>query len=205
MNKFSATVVIGCDLSTTQMAETLRAILEQFSLRVFVIRLYHKKHIEDFLAGDIPNCDYTILCCHGMGERDEDAQIMLKCIHNTTGDDTRKDGWEEFSLVLKPSDIDRYLQRPQGTFINLACGGGREVWAKAFLDAGYKSYIGATRDYVDMNASVLFIAGFFYHLLMPSCDYTDKSFTSSEAVQEAAAMDKHYDWGTQLFRYYERF
>jgi hypothetical protein len=62
---------------------------------------------------------------------------------------------------------------------------GREPLARAFLEAGYDGYVGATEDYVDGDSALLFTIGFFYHLLADERDYAPRTFTDREAAERA--------------------
>ena len=78
----------------------------------------------------------------------------------------------------------------------------REPLARAFLEAGYDGYVGATEDYVDGDSALLFTIGFFYHLLADERDYAPRTFTDREAAERAAAMDYEFELGTRPYRYW---
>lgn len=151
MKRFHNHVVIGCDYTPEmrQQAEILRGVLEAFSIRVHLYHFVHYRNVVEFLKGQIPECDYVILCCHGVGATEEDMRFNLQVIRQSDDQDERKDGWQQVTFNLTPKNVSEYVQNPKGTLICTACGSGREAWANAFLAAGYKAYIAPADDYVD--------------------------------------------------------
>lgn len=206
MRLFFNHVVIGCDYTPEmrKQAETLRSVLECFAIRVHLYQFVHYRNVVEFLKGEIPECDYVILFCHGGGETREDKQLNLRVIRQADDQDERKDGWQNFTLHLTPEDIPEYVENPKGTLICTACGSGDQAWANSFLDVGYKAYIAPAGNYVDGNSGILFVTSFFYHLMMPTRDYTNHVFTPQQAVEAASRADAHYKYGTRLFQYFER-
>lgn len=206
MKRFYNHVVIGCDYTPEmrQQAEILRSVLEGFSIRVHLYHFVHYRNVIEFLKGQIPECDYVILCCHGVGDTEEEMKFNLQVVRQADDDDERKDGWQRVTFNLTPKNIAEYVENPKGTLICMACGSGREAWVNSFLAAGYKAYIAPVEDYVDWDASILFLTSFFYHLMMPTRDYTNRVFTPQQAVDAASQADAHYKYGTRLFQYFER-
>ncbi len=203
MKRFSSHVVIGCDIEMRDTAEVLRSILEAFSFRVHLYHLAHYRNVLEFLKGETPECDYVILCCHGDGDTEDNLHLNIEVIRQADDQDEKKNGWQKFTFKLTPKNIPQYIENPKGTLICMACGSGREAWVKSFLSAGYKAYIAPAEDYVDTNASILFITSFFYHLTMHLGDYTNRVYTPREAVEAAAQADAHYKYGTRLFQYFK--
>lgn len=202
MKLFSTSVAIACDgtSGTFKVATAIRGVLETFGLQVYFYQLTQKQNVLDFLAGNYPDCDYTIVCCNGREGEDGENQLVFHVVHQIDNDYNCKTGWEWVDFILTPSNISQYVKNPKGILI---CVGSGEVWAKAFLEAGYKGYIAPSQEDLAWNSYILFVTGFFYYLLAHSLDYTDRIFTLQESVAEAALMDKHYEFGTKLFRYYE--
>ncbi len=203
--KLFESVVIGCDNSPDMIrdARTIRAVLETFGLRVHLYDLTRKREALQFLAGEIPQCDYVVLCSHGWNDPDEGAQISLQVVDQADGDYDNAAHWESVTLGLTPANIPDMAQGMGRTLICYACGSGREPFAQAFLKAGYKAYIAPRGDGVYGNAGVLFIIGLFYHLMTatrigdePTCH------TDQEAVALAAALDANTPRGTCAFHYY---
>ena len=204
MKRFSTTVVIVCDGSAGnfQQASAVRSVLETFCLRVYFYQLLQQQNVLDFLAGDYPDCDYVIWFCYGCPDSDGNEQLNFSVVHQQDNDYDHKSGWERVNVSLTPSNLSKYLKNPKGTLISGASSG--KYWAEAFLSAGYKACIVPTQADIACNSYTLFITGFFYYLTMHSLDYyTGKTFTPQESVIKAAAMDRDYECGTQLFKYYE--
>jgi hypothetical protein len=205
MKLFSNHVVIGCDRDPgiRQQAETLRSVLEGLAIRVHLYHFVHYRNVVKFLKGQIPDSDYTILCCHGVGDTEEEMRLNLEVIRQENDQDDLKYGWDEVTFYLTPGNIPEYIKKPKGTLICTAFGSGREPWVKAFLESGYEAYIAPVGPSVAATSSVLFLTSFFYHLMMHTQDYTDRVYTPREAVEVAAQADTHYEYGTRLFHYFE--
>jgi hypothetical protein len=204
MKKKEFSVVIACTHDFLGEAIAIRGVLEASMCRVHLYHLVQKQGVIDFFAGPLPEHDYIILCCRGLGDTEEETQLIFDVVHQRNNDYDSKSGGERIDFSLTPANLSQYVKNPQGTLI---CGstGGFSVWPKAFLAAGYQSYIGLAEGALDADCDsfVLFVTGFFYHLRMHRRNYTDRVFTAQEAVAAAAAMDAHYDCGTKVFRYYE--
>jgi hypothetical protein len=179
----------------------LRSVLEEFGLRVDLYRLYQKRNVEDFFAGrGVPKeCRYTGLCGHGP---DDDPKIRLEVVDQKDGDPDAVEGWEPRPFDLSKGNVPGLVTAPRGVLVAGGCGAGREPLARAFLEAGYDGYVGATEDYVDRDSALLFTIGFFYHLLADERDYAPRTFTDREAAERAAAMDCECDLGTRTYRYW---
>jgi hypothetical protein len=186
-------------------ALALQSVLQQFGLRVHLYRLYQKRNVEDFFAGKgVPEeCRYTVLCAHGLGP-DEDPKIRLDVVDQKYGDPTAIEGWEPYDFDLSKDSVPELVTAPRGTLVATGCGTGREPLARAFLEAGYEGYVGATEPYVDGDSAFLFTIGFFYHVLADERDYAPRTFNDREAADRAAAMDPDFELGTRAYRYWSR-
>src|SRR5215207_1589363 len=194
MKHFEHVAVVGSSEASYPLV--LRSFLEEFGLRVDLYRLYQKRNVEDFFAGrGVPKeCRYTGLCGHGP---DADPKIRLK-----DGDPDAVEGWEPRPFDLSKGNVPGLVTAPRGVLVAGGCGAGREPLARAFLEAGYDSYVGATEDYVDRDSALLFTIGFFYYLLADERDYAPRTFTDREAAERAAAMDCEFELGTRPYRYW---
>jgi hypothetical protein len=191
-------VVIAYDknLENFQMAIAIRGMLEFYGLKVSLVWLNEKQNAIDFLAGQFPKADYTILCAHGIGHEN---RIWLTVIEKMAGTDCC---YEEVEFNLTPDNIAEYVKNSGGTFMTTACESGSEEFAKAFLDAGYQAFI-APEVAVDIISSVMFICGFFCNMLAHERDIHKATYTEGEAVERAAAIQPFPD-GTAAFRYFSR-
>ena len=186
-----------------RLANGIRSVLESQGLNVHFYNLMQKRSVLQFLAGQVPETQYTVICCHGGGSLETGKEMSFQVIHQKDDDYENPNNWERVTFGLTPANIPQCVQGKGRTIISIACGSGQEDFAQAFLAAGCHAYIAPQGDYVDSNASVLFVAGFFYHLLAEARGSQPKTYTIEEAVQRAAAMDADCTQGTRLFRYYD--
>jgi hypothetical protein len=203
LKRLSTSVVIACDGApgNFQQAAAIRSVLETFGVQVSFFELLQQQNVLDFLAGNYPDCDYVIWYFYGSPGLNGEESLDFQVAHQKDNDYTNKSGWERVKFSLTPSNISQYVKNPQGILICGATSG--EHWSKAVLAVGYRAYIAPIQADLACNSYLLFLVGFFYHLLMHNLDYTDKKFTSQESVIAAALMDRYYQYGTKLFRYYE--
>ena len=195
-------VTVVCDWKTVEDAIAVRAVLESFRLRVQFLRLVQRRQVFDFFAGrGVSDCSYTVLVCHGTGT-DADPTIRLQVVDQVTGDPYAPEGWEVATVELSAATIADTVTAARGTLVSTACGSGREPLAAAFLAAGYDAYVAPVGRYHDSDAAVLFVAGFFYHLLAEDRDYAATAYTEVEAVRRAASIDRDSRFGTGVFRHY---
>jgi hypothetical protein len=186
-------------------ALALQSVLQQLGLRVHLYRFYQRRNVEDFFAGKgVPEeCSYTVVCAHGHGP-DDDPKIRLDVVDQKDGDPTAIEGWESYEFDLCKENVPELVTAPRGTLVATGCGAGREPLARAFLEAGYEGYVGATQPYVDSDSALLFTIGFFYHVLADERDYAPRTFTDRDAAERAAAMDQDFELGTRAYRYWSR-
>lgn len=204
MKQFSTSVAIACDSApgNFQRASAIRSVLATFGLQIYFYQLLQQQNVLDFLAGDYPSCDYTIWFCYGRPDSNGKEQLNFSVVHQQDNEYDNKSGWSRVNLTLTPANIAKYIKNPQGTLI---CGSTSEKsWAKAFLDVGYQAYVAPIEPDLASNSYMLFLTGFFYYLTMHGLDYTDQQFSPQESTIKAAAMDRDYQFGTQLFRYYAK-
>lgn len=201
--KDSFSVVIVCDnaAGNLQQGMAIRSVLEAFHVQVNFYQLLKKNDVLDFLSGNYPDCDYVIWFCYGSPEIDGEDRLNFQVIHQQNNEYTSKSGWEQINFTLTPSTVLEYIKNPKGTLICGAASG--QLWAKAFISAGYNGYIAPTNKDLACNSEILFLTGFFYHLLIHNLDYTEQRLTPQESVIAAASMDSYYEYGTKLFHYYE--
>lgn len=202
--KFFDTVTVVCDQGggMQQLAQGIRAFLEGQGLYVHFYNLVQKRAVLRLLTGEMPFTQYTVICCHGDEHPETGRQLSFQVVHQKDDDYENPNDWERITFGLTPTNIPQYVKGNGRTLISLACGSGHEEFAEAFLKAGCSAYIAPREAYVDSNASVLFVAGFFYHLLAESRDAERITYSEAEAVQRAAAIDADYTYGTRPFHFY---
>jgi hypothetical protein len=201
MKLFDHVAIAGSSEATDPLV--LRSVLEEFGLRVHLYRFYQRRNVEDFFAGKgVPSeCRYTVLCAHGHGP-DDDPKIRFEVVDQVDGDPTAVEGWEPYDFDLSKDNIPELVTAPRGTLVAGGCGAGREPLAKAFLEAGYEGYVGATENYVDGDSALLFTIGFFSPLLAAERDCAPRTFNDAEATERASQMDKDFAMGTLAYRYW---
>lgn len=206
MERFSS-VVLACDDDMLRQAMALRAVLEQFGLRVHFYHLIQKGHLLDFLAGARVKSDYTVLCCHGICTEEDGPHLLLNVIEQAlpeTPQDSGDGEWHTVFLRLTPALLSKHLKKGHGTFISTGCSTGQQEMAEVFLNAGYSAYIGCANN-IDAGSGTLFVLGFFHHLLAGERDLPTETYDDQEAVERARSIDSGaIEWGTNGFRYFTR-
>jgi len=203
--KMFDSVVIAYDQWSMDVGLAVRSALELFRLHVYPHFCVQKKNVVEFLAGNVPDSEYVVLCSHGLGTEgaqdmpEEPPDKMKMGFHVVDQIDGE---WKKIEFALTPANIPEYVKLGGRTVIALGCGNGREPLARSFLKAGCKAYIGAIEP-VDQDSSALFAVAFFYHLLSQDRD-SSLSCSEQEAVARAVAIDGEFRKGTKLFRYYSQ-
>ncbi len=194
-------VAVVCDHTPEmlEMAGALRTMLECFTLRVDLHHLIQKRQVLNFFARP-QEADFTVLFTHG----EEGKQLTFTVVDQEDGDYEAVHGWEGVEFALTPENIPEVVGGAHGALIAVGCGGGQRTLADAFLAAGYEVFVGATTDYVDSNASLLFVVGMFYHLLAETQDYAPHGYTIVEAVARASEIDRDFAEGTRAFHCWHR-
>ncbi len=204
--KLYESVVICCDKVSKQFqdATAVRAALEAFGVRVHLYDLAQKRGALEFFAGAMPECKYVVLFCHGATNADGEWQLGLQVVDQVDGDYDNRRGWERVTVGLTPANIPDLVRGMGRTLICLGCGAGRESFAQAFLKAGYRAYIAPEGNYVNANAAMLFVIGFFYHLLTEGrLEDRRVGLTDQDSVTLASVLDADYHpCGTRAFHYY---
>ena len=203
--KLYESVVIICNNSPrmSQDANAIRTVLEAFGLRVHLYDFVQKRNALETLAGELPECEFIILCLHGGIGPSGEPQIDLQVIDQVDGDYSKCSGWETAVVSLTTTNISDYFCGNGRTLISTACGSGHELLAKAFLGAGFKDYIAPRGPGVHINSVMLFVIGFFYHLLAGTRLEDEPMYhTHQEALSLAAQADASYTQGTRAFHYY---
>jgi hypothetical protein len=193
-------VAIACDAWSWDLAFAIRGALELFRLRVYLHYCAQRRNALDFLAGHIPEAEYVVLCCHGLGGpyRDDEAADGMRM--GFTGlVDLVGGKWEGAELAITPESIPSLVSLPGRKVVTLGCGSGRGPLARAFLASGCSAYIGPISP-VNQDATTMFAISFFYHLLREERDL--QPCTDREAVALAAGFDTASKEGTHVFRYY---
>jgi hypothetical protein len=139
----------------------------------------------------------TLMVCHGWGKTDADAVLNWR-LHKAVNDIE----WEDFDLQWTKENIRHYVGCGKGLLLNTACWSGKQVWADAFLDAGFSSYV-AHQGTSDMFSAYQFVAAFMGYLVYEVRDTARKSISVQEAVTMANNIDALSD-GAMGFKCFER-
>lgn len=200
--KMFDSVAIAWDQWSMDVGLAVRGALELFRLHVHPYFCVQKRNVVDFVGGKIPDCEYVVLCSHGLGSADtpvespDEMRMGFHVVDQVDGE------WQKIEFALTPANIGEYVRLEGRTVVALGCGNGREPLAQAFLDAGCRAYAGAIRP-VDQDSTAMFGIAFFYHLLSAGRDRR-LSCSEREAAERAAGFDSDSKEGTHLFRYYSR-
>ncbi|CAM4136075.1 hypothetical protein BAMA_21900 [Bacillus manliponensis] len=154
-------------------AQALRANLEYFGAKVVTYWTGRPLDLIHVLSGKsiYDDMEYIVFCFHG----DEGKFIMTEL-----GEDIYEEGEPRGDFGAE--EIKRYAKLDGRYVVNSGCTLGEKALAKAFIEKGAQAYIGSS-DYVDGNASLLFITRFFYELI-------NHEVNIEEAFQIAQKMDE---------------
>lgn len=190
-------VAVVTDARSLEQAHALRGWLESLRVRVHFYRLTQTRQVLDFFANRAAEHAWTVLVTHGTGQA-----IQFRVAHQEHDDWDAVEGWEERNVDLTPAFVASTV-KGSGVLLSLACGGGTQELADAFLDAGYDAYVGMETPYADMDSSLLFMMGVFYFLLAEDRDFAP---TGHDLAASVAAARRFDDWrcGTSTFRLYSR-
>lgn len=195
-------VAIITDARTVEYANALRGALESFHLRVRFHRIVQRTQVLEALGGELPLPEYTVLVIHGHTEGNTPL-LRFEVVDNPSPDPRAVEGWFPTHVDLTPDTIPTLVKMTGGTVLTIACEGGREPLAQAFLAAGCDAYVGCETA-PDMDSATLFCIGLFYFLLSEDRDNAPRGYTLEEAVKRAAALDSGWAYGTRNFHCYQR-
>ena len=199
MKIYDSVTIVSDENSEVAMA--IRSVMEQFRLRVQLYVGVWKQHLLDFFEGKVPCAEHIVICTSGDGDTEsenidlDEMKMAFSCVQVV-------DDWEGTTFYLTPRNIPKLVSFQEKRVLFCGCGSGRQAFAKAFIGAGCKSYIGATGE-VDGDSAMMFVLSFFYHLLSSN---RDEGITCSErkAFERAVALDTLSPSGTCRFKYFTR-
>ncbi|MGQ8947622.1 delta-aminolevulinic acid dehydratase [Bacillus altitudinis] len=159
----------------------LRAALENFGAKVDMHWIGRPNDLIDVLSGrNRGETDFIILSFHG----EEGAFLMPEL-----GEDVYEEG-EPRGAAFGADDIKEYASLNGVHIICTGCTLGEKKVAEAFLETGAISYT-APDDYIDGNASFIFVLTMLYELV-------NNSKTVRAAFDQARSIDEE----TKLFQLY---
>lgn len=190
-------VAIVTDARTYEEATLLRLWLESLRLHVRFFRITQTRQLTEFFVEEAHRHAWTVLMTHGTG-----SAVQFRLAHQVNHQWEAVDGWREENVDITPQWIaDNVRQRPRGTLMSLACGGGRGGLPEAFLGAGYAAYVAMEPDYADSDSSLLFFMSVFHFLMAEDRDLAPTSYSLAESVEAAQKVDP-WQFGTSAFRCY---
>jgi len=195
-------VAIVHDHTMAHVASALRGVLEAFHLRVDFYRMVQLRQVRSFFASPSIFYEYMVILAHGSGDTEEDRHIAFDVVDQKDGKYEEPEGWESVTYKLTPAEIAKSARRPGGALLSLACGSGREPIARAFLERGFRAYIGPYTTYYNTDSGLLFFINFFYHMRSDDRDYCTVIRSEREAFELAAGTDPEFECGPRVFRYY---
>ena len=177
-------------------ATAYRAVLERFGLCVTLHPLREEGRLRPFFASPTDAC-FTIVCCHGWGKQEKDAVICFE-----VGRPKNEVEWERYEFHLTPGNIASAVSNGAGIMLMDACWSGKQVFADAFLKAGYECYI-APEKTCDGPSAMEFVTVLFGGLMWGVRDEARRTLTVREAVERARRIDDFRD-GANGFRLFEK-
>ncbi len=181
--------------SDYKTALTHRAIFEFYSQQVTLHDLWTEESVLEFFAAKTDSA-VTLLECHGWGKTDADAVINLEVLRHKTGPE-----FEAIELRLTPANIRDVVKAGSGILINKACWSGKQVFADAFLSAGYGAYLAPERT-SDSWSALQFLTAFIGYLKYEVRDADARNVSTREALDLARRLD-HYPDGAAGWRLFE--
>ena len=199
--KMFNTVVIAYDNSPdcARAALALRGFLEQgFNLRVHLVHLLWKRHVIEFLAGERPAAQITLLIAHGHSDQSGGPHIHFHVMHQQDDDYESTQGWDELDFSVSADSLERLVKNGSGIFLASCCEVGQDARvADAFFGAGYEYFI-TTDISPNWNGFLFFTVGLFYYLLAEDLEQSCK-ISVPEAVKMASQVDTAWESGTKAY------
>ncbi len=144
-------------IDTGNEADAIRSAAEGWAYFVTVDWIGNSQDFVDSLSSS-PNADIIIIAGHGDERGICLPELAEEIKHKYPYDD-----------VVTSEELKSFLKLKNNLVINLACMSGTEALAKAFLEAGAKTYIGPT-DYCEGDASQMYALELLYNYHMNKGD-----------------------------------
>lgn len=140
------------EIKTGLEAHAVRYAAEYWGALVTVTWVGNSAQIVDFLSNK-PDNDVIIISGHG----DERGLLLPELAQEIKSN-------YQYNDVIKAQDFREFLRLDGNTVINTACVCGMQPIADAFLAGGARYYI-APKDYIDGNASLMYLLSFLYEYM----------------------------------------
>lgn len=164
------TLAVGpnCELE----AFSLRSVLEYYGARVYMHWIGRPNDLVGIISGKTRDkSDYLILCFHG-----EEGQFILPELAEDVYEEN-----EPRTCYFGAEEVLKHARLEGVHVLATGCTLGDKTLAEAFKRCKAESYI-APKDYVDGNASLLFVLMFMYEQI-------NSSSTQKTAFERAKAID----------------
>ncbi|MBP1903774.1 hypothetical protein J2Z32_000386 [Paenibacillus turicensis] len=182
MSKPEMNVAIVCGPNCDLEVQAIRSTLEYLGARVFVYWVGRPLDFISVLSGDdlYPDTDFILLCFHGV-----DGQFVMPELAEEIYETDEPRGDFGVDQVVRYANLEGKVVLANG------CTLGLPETAKAFLQAGCKTYIGPD-DYPDGNMALMFALRLFYELIQ-----------NKKSVQQAFHLTQAMDEEMKMYRLYE--
>jgi hypothetical protein len=162
-------------------AFALRSALEWWQAQVTLHLPGMANDVVRILGGQERLSEYVVLTCHG----NERGFILPELVEELESE-------QPYHGELTPSNLGEFLSLPGKVVVNTGCALGTAEFAKPFLRAGVRAYIGAV-DYPDGDSVLFYTLHLFYGLLHHGA-----------SLEEAHAKARSHDQDTGLFYLYQQ-
>lgn len=159
-----------------------RSLLEQLGAAVYLHLIGTPKDLLEVLSQGKAAPPHLIICCHG----DDNGLVFGEY---ASGIDTSM-------LVagsMPPECIAKHIDLPGCVVLNMACGAGEPPMAEAFMSGKLKAYVGTVQPVPGSASGPLFLAHFFYQLLV-------RGRSDWDAWERAAS----YDESSRQYVFYDQ-
>lgn len=165
-------------------ALALRSVLECWQVRVNLHLIATADDLVNLLNKKQEQCissSIIVLSCHG----DKTGLCMPQLTPELIAEQPYKGN-------ISAKQFSEFLFLPDCFVINTGCLLGDASFAKAFLNAGCKTYIGA-HGYPEGNATMFYLVNFFYEFIC-----------HGKSILHAHTVASKHDTDTQIFKLYQR-
>jgi hypothetical protein len=130
----------------------LRSVLECYGITVRLHPIATAAQLVALLDGSTSLSQHIVVMCHGC-----ESGIALPELAPEV------EAAQPYQKVLTPENLQQFLRLSDKVVLNTGCTTGDAPFAKAFLGAGCRSYIGPA-GYPDGDAALFYALHFFYEL-----------------------------------------
>ncbi|MDA3900458.1 MAG: hypothetical protein PF637_08060 [Spirochaetes bacterium] len=159
-NPFKVKIKIICDIETHDWAISIRTFLELLLFQCDLCYFQWKSHIDDYINCS-ENYDFTILCLHGMHQKN-DRYHLISVI------DTDIQDAEKNRIRYEFRNKEYVIKNKSGILISIGCGIGGKEFAEVVKKMGYSNFIGNKTELLTFGQVILWIQLFFEFITRPN-------------------------------------